>query len=497
MESLILILYILLATTLVGALLSILRSSKPSPKLPPGPAPLPVIGSLLKLGDKPHKSLAELAKQYGPIMSLKLGRKTVVVVSSPALAREVLQKQDLAFSTRSVPNTVHAHGHNKYSVAWLPVADQWRSLRKALNSNIFSGNRIDASQNLRRQKVQELIEHAGKCCREGVAVDIGTAAFKTSLNLLSNTVFSVDMADPTQDSVQQFRHLIWQIMVEIGKPNLVDYFPILEKIDPQGITRRLKTHFGDTFQLLGRLIDERLELRGLGKTRAESDVIDILLNIIEENGEINRNHIEHLCLDIFAAGTDTTSSSVEWAMAELLRNPKTLEKAKAEIEQTIGKGKPIEETDIPQLPYLQAIVKESMRLHPPAPLLLPRTVETDVEVYGYTVPQGAQVLVNAWAIGRDPSVWENPTSFMPERFLDLDVDVRGRDFELIPFGAGRRICPGLSLAVRVVPLMLGSLINSFDWKLEGGMKPEDLDMDDEFGLTLQKAQPLRVVPFPV
>ncbi|KAF7135354.1 hypothetical protein RHSIM_Rhsim08G0105200 [Rhododendron simsii] len=296
MESLILILYILLATTLVRALLSILRSSKPSPKLPPGPAPLPVIGSLLKLGGKPHKSLAELAKLYGPIMSLNLGRKTVVVISSPALAREVLQKQDLAFSTRSVPNAVHAHGHSKYSVAWLPVADQWRSLRKALNSNIFSGNRIDASQNLRRQKVQELIEYAGKCCQEGVAVDIGTAAFKTSLNLLSNTVFSIDMADPTQDSVQQFRHLIWQIMVEVGKPNLVDYFPILEKIDPQGIRRRLKSHFGDTFQLIGRLIDERLELRGLGKTRAESDVIDILLNIIEENGEINRNHIEHLCL---------------------------------------------------------------------------------------------------------------------------------------------------------------------------------------------------------
>ncbi|KAI8542239.1 hypothetical protein RHMOL_Rhmol08G0123000 [Rhododendron molle] len=495
MESLILILYILLAITLVRTLLSILRSSKPSPRLPPGPVPLPVIGNLLKLGDKPHKSLAKLAKLYGPIMSLKLGRKIVVVVSSPALAREVLQKQDLAFSTRFIPNAIHTHGHNKYSVAWLPVADQWRSLRKALNANIFSGNRIDASKNLRRQKVQELIEHAGKCCREGVAVDIGTAAFKTSLNLLSNTVFSIDMADPTQDSVQQFRHLIWQIMLEAGKPNLVDYFPILDKIDPQGITRRLKSHFGDIIQLIGRLIDERLELRGLGMTRAESDVIDILLNIIEENGEINRNHIEHLCLDIFAAGTDTTSSSVEWAMAELLRTPETLEKAKAEIEQTIGKGKPIEEMDIPQLPYLQAIVKESMRLHPPVPLLLPRTVETDVEVYGYTVPQGAQVLVNVWAIGRDPSVWENPTSFMPERFLDLDVDVRGRDFELIPFGAGRRICPGLSLAIRVVPLMLGSLINSFDWKLDGGMKPEELDMDDKFGITVQKAQPLRVVPF--
>ncbi|KAI8542227.1 hypothetical protein RHMOL_Rhmol08G0121900 [Rhododendron molle] len=498
MELLILILYILLSITLVRALLSLLRRSKPGrPKLPPGPVPLPVIGSLLKLGDKPHKSLAELAKIYGPIMSLKLGQKTTVVISSPALAKEILQKQDLAFSTRSIPNAVHAHDHHKYSTVWLPVTNQWRSLRKALNSNIFSGNRLDASQNLRRQKVQELIEYIGKCCQEGVAVDIGSAVFKTSLNLLSNTIFSIDMADPTQDSVQQFRHLVWRTVKEMGKPNLVDYFPILDKIDPQGIRRRVKSHFEDTFEMFGRLIDERLELRRSGKSGAENDVTDILLNISEENGEINRTHIEHLCLDIFGAGTDTTSSSVEWAMAELLCTPETLQKAKAELVQTIGKGKPIEESDIPRLPYLQAIVKEIMRLHPPAPLLVPRTVETDVEVYGYTVPQGAQVLVNAWAIGHDPSVWANPTSFMPERFLDSDIDIRGRDFELIPFGAGRRICPGLSLAIRVVPLMLGSLINSFDWKLEGGIKPEELDMDDKFGLTVQKAQPLRVVPFRV
>jgi geraniol 8-hydroxylase len=497
MEFFIIILYILSTITFLKSLHLLIRSSKTSPKLPPGPVPLPVIGSLLKLGDKPHKSLAKLAKIYGPIMCLKLGRKTTVVISSPALAKEVLQKQDLAFSTRSIPNAVHAHGHNKYSTAWLPVADQWRSLRKALNSNIFSGNRLDASQNLRRQKVQELIEYAGKCCKEGVTVDIGSAVFKTSLNLLSNTLFSIDMADPTQDSVKQFRHLIWEIMVEIGKPNFVDYFPVLEKIDPQGIRHRLTNHFEQIFELFSQLIDERLELRRLGTSGGENDVIDILLNISETNGEISRTHIEHLCLDIFAAGTDTTSSSVEWAMAELLRNPETLKKAKVELEQTIGKGKPIEESDIPQLPYLQAIVKETMRIHPPAPLLLPRTVETDVEVYGYTVPQGAQVLVNAWAIGHDPSVWENPTSFMPERFLDLDIDVRGRDFELIPFGGGRRICPGLSLAIRVVPHMLGSLINSFDWKLEGGIKPEELDMDDKFGLTVQKAQPLRVVPLPM
>ncbi|KAH7852308.1 hypothetical protein Vadar_023200 [Vaccinium darrowii] len=181
-------------------------------------------------------------------------------------------------------------------------------------------------------------------------------------------------------------------------------------------------------------------------------------------------------------------------MAELLHNLEYLKKAKAELEQIIGKGKQIQESDISQLPYLQAIVKETMRIHPAAPVLLHK-VETDVEVYSYTIPKGAQVLVNVWAIARDPGIWRNPTMFMPERFLESKIDVRGQDFELIPFGAGRRICPGLPLALRMVTVVLGSLINSFEWKLEGGIEPEELNMEDKIGFTLQKAQPLRAIPF--
>ena len=152
---------------------------------------------------------------------------------------------------------------------------------------------------------------------------------------------------------------------------------------------------------------------------------------------------------MFAAGTDTTSSTLEWAMTELIRNPKTLSEARLELEQTIGKGNQIEESDVSRLPYLQAIVKETLRLHSPIPLLLPRKSSSNVEICGYIVPEDAQVLVNAWAIGRDGTTWDNPNSFVPERFLGLDVDVKGRNFEVIPFGAGRRICPGLPLAMRM------------------------------------------------
>ncbi|KAF5958203.1 hypothetical protein HYC85_005428 [Camellia sinensis] len=496
MELVSIVLYLMLTFTLIQAFLSLVRGSKTCRKLPPGPATLPVVGNLLKLGNKPHKSLAELAKTHGPIMSLKLGQITTVVISSSTMAKEVLQKQDLVLLQPILPQLSSRPSPR-------PILDGLAARCRAVaqppkNHELQYVFGLDANQSLRRQKVQELISYVGKCCQEGVAVDIGRAAFTTSLNLLSNTVFSVDLADPSQDSAKEFRDLVWNIMVEAGKPNLVDYFPVLAKIDPQGIRGRMRVHFAKILQLFGRLIDERLELRKLRKTSEENDVLDILLDIIDQNSEdIDRIHMEHLFLDVFAAGTDTTSSTVEWAMAELLRNPETLNRAKAELEQAIGKGKPIEESGVSHLPYLQAIVKETLRIHPPVPFLIPRKVESDVEVRGYIVPQGTQVLVNVWAIGRDPNIWLNPTSFMPERFLGLEIDVRGRDFELIPFGAGRRICPGLPLAIRMIPVMLGSLINSFDWKLEGGIAPKDLDMEDKFGITLQKAQPLCVVPIPM
>ena len=183
-------------------------------------------------------------------------------------------------------------------------------------------------------------------------------------------------------------------------------------------------------------------------------------------------------------------------MAEILRNQEILLKAQAELEQVIGKGKLVEESDIALLPYLQAIIKETFRLHPAVPLLLPRKAELDVEIGGYVVPKGAQVLINAWAIGRDPNTWDNPNLFRPERFLGLEneIDFMGRNFELIPFGGGRRICPGLPLAKRMLPSMLGSLINCFDWKLEDGVVPETMNMKEKFGLSLQMAQPLRAVP---
>ncbi|CAM8962301.1 unnamed protein product [Rhodiola kirilowii] len=248
-----------------------------------------------------------------------------------------------------------------------------------------------------------------------------------------------------------------------------------------------------------RLIDHRLRNRDNKECDSDrDDVLDAMLQVVDEEGsELDRNDMMHLLLDLFIAGTDTTSSTLEWTMAELLRNPSTLEKAKAELAQAIiGTNRSIEESDIGNLPYIQAVVRETLRLHPPAPLLLPHKAMMDIEIDGYTIPKNTRVFVNLWAIHRDEKLWPEPEVFLPERFLNEKklVELKGHGFELLPFGAGRRICPGMGLAHRMVHLMLASLLHRFDWKLENSMRPEDMDMSDKFGITLQKSVPLRAVP---
>ncbi|XP_027182240.1 geraniol 8-hydroxylase-like [Coffea eugenioides] len=197
--------------------------------------------------------------------------------------------------------------------------------------------------------------------------------------------------------------------------------------------------------------------------------------------------------DMFVRGTDTTTATVEWALTELIRSPEKMARAKQELIKKVGLGFSVEEQDILQLPYLDALMKETMRLHPAAPFLL-HCAETDVEVCGSIIPKHTQVLVNVWSITKDPACWKEPTKFQPERFLDTGIDFRGRDLCFIPFGAGRRICPGMPLAARMVKLLLASPVHNFDWKLPNGMEPKDLDMKDKFGLTVEKAEPLAAIP---
>ncbi|XP_074270533.1 cytochrome P450 76AD1-like [Silene latifolia] len=460
-------------------------------KLPPGPKPWPIIGNIHMLGDKPHRSVAKLVNKYGPIMSLKLGTVTTIVISSSEVAKEMFLKHDLALSSRMFPDASRETNHDKLSMVWLPVGPKWRNLRKIVMVQLFTNQRLDASQGIRQKKVNDLVEHGRVCCEKGLPVDIGKAGFTTSLNLLSNTLFSMDLASHDSLYSQEFKDLVCHIMEEIAVPNVSDFFPVLRHLDLQGIRKKTRGHFEKMLGIFEKIIDQRVKDE---RVDAQHDVLDSLLQLVNDN-ELSLDDVKHLLMDIFVAGTDTTSNALEWAMTELLRNPEKLAKAQNELDQVVGKNNgPIQESDISKLPYIQAVVKETMRLHPPGPFLIPHKADKDVELCDFIVPKNAQIWVNIWSIGRDSNVWPNALLFWPERFLESEVDMKGRDFELIPFGSGRRMCPGMPLAYRMVHLMLATLLYSFNWKHGNGLNPEDIDVEEKFGLTLQKIQPLLAIP---
>ncbi|XP_009142347.1 cytochrome P450 76C2 [Brassica rapa] len=475
------------------------RKSFEAAATPPGPPRLPIIGNIHLVGKNPHHSFANLSKTYGPVMSLKFGSLNTVIITSPEAAKEVLRTHDQVLSWRSSTNSIRSINHHEVSVVWLPPSSaRWRLLRKLSVTLLFSPQRIEATKALRLNKVKELVSFMNESSERDEPVDISRASFITALNIISNILFSVDLGSYDLKKSNEFQDAVIGVMEAIGNPDAANYFPFLAFLDMQGNRKAMKVASEKLFRVFRGFIDAKIAKRSLRNSRenvSTHDFVDALLDLTKEDEvELNTNDFVHLLLDLFGAGTDTNSSTVEWAMAELLRSPKTMTRAQAEIDHVIGQKGFVEESDISELPYLQAVVKEVFRLHPAAPLLVPRKAESDVEVQGFKVPKDTQVLVNVWAIGRDPSVWENPTRFEPERFLGKETDVRGRDYELTPFGARRKICPGLPLAVKIVPLMLASLLYSFDWKLPNGVASEDLDMDETFGLTLHKTNPLHAVP---
>ncbi|XP_058107401.1 geraniol 8-hydroxylase-like [Magnolia sinica] len=484
----------LIVLACIHVLLLVRKRVSSKGKLPPGPFPLPIVGNLLKLSSKANESFAQLAKTYGPLMTLKLGSVTTIVVSSSIMAKEVLQKNAQSFAGRTTPAAFDGvRSYRSSSIAGPPPTTHWKKIRTICNTQMFTSARLTANQGLRRNKVQDLVSYVHEHSLAGQPVDIGQATFTASLNLIYNTVFSVDLVDPNSDSAQEFKDIVWEIMKESGSPNLSDFFPVLRPIDPQSIRRRTTAYVNKLFTIFDRMIAERRLSRSTSSDfHRRNDFLDVLLDQ-EDDVEFANHDMKPLLLDLFIAGSETSSTTVEWAMAELLRNPDCMEKARLELMKTIGSGKQVEESDTAHLPYLQAIVKETLRLHPPVPLIF-RETTTDVEISGFAIPKNTTVIVNVWAIGRDPDIWKDPSSFLPERFLGSDIDFKGQDFEFIPFGSGRRICPGLPLAFRTVHLMLASLLHSFNWKLPNGMMPSDMDMSSKFGITMQLASPLRAIP---
>lgn len=245
---------------------------------------------------------------------------------------------------------------------------------------------------------------------------------------------------------------------------------------------------------------EKMTATSSGKVEPQDDLLDVLLKVQKNDQDLEcpltDENVKAVILDIVVAGSETSSTNVEWALSEMIRNPRVMKKAQAEVRKAFGEKGKVDEASLPELKYLQAVIKETLRFHPSAPLLLPRASNEECEINGYVIPAKTSVYINAWAISHDPKHWAEPEEFKPERFLDNKVDFRGGDFIYIPFGAGKRSCPGISYALANIQLQLANLLYHFDWKLPGGMKPEDLDMTEAFGLTVRRKNQLYVIPTP-
>jgi cytochrome P450 len=271
-------------------------------------------------------------------------------------------------------------------------------------------------------------------------------------------------------------------------------------LDPQGVYRSTEIYTKKLYDVLDKFIEDRLRTRSnenSERSYSEKDLLDVLLEM--RSHEFTLAHIRGYITEIFGAGAQTTANTIEWAMTELIRNPEKMERVQAELEEVVGRERMVEESDAERLPYLGAVVKEVFRLHPPAPLLIPHRADNRCEIAGFVIPKHTQIIINVWAIGRDPSIWKEPLKFIPERFIDKEtsrVDYRGQNFQLIPFGAGRRICVGLPLASRMVHLLLASLLHSFEWALPQDMSADQVDMSERFGITLDKVVPLEAIPTP-
>ncbi|PIA35086.1 hypothetical protein AQUCO_03600028v1 [Aquilegia coerulea] len=471
--------------------------------LPPGPRGLPMLGNVFQLGwANPHVSFARLASKHGAIMTIRLGMMTTVVISSKDVAREMFKHHDVVLAGRKIYESMKGRKGNEGSLITAQYGSHWRMLRRLCASEFFVTSRLDALKGVRGRCVSNMVRYVQEASEGGAnSIDIGRYIFLMSFNLLGNLMFSKDLLDPNSEQGAAFFYHAGKVMELAWKPNVADFLPGLRWLDPQGLRKKTQHHVEQAFNIAGDFIKQRMEskMNGAGGEQ-KKDFLNVLLDFQGNGTEepaFTARTINILVLEMFIAGTDSTSGTIEWALAELIRHPKAMKKVQDELREVVQSYRELEENDLQNLPYLRAVMKETLRLHPPLPFLIPHMAMDSCRMLGYRIPKETQVLVNVWAIGRDPETWKDPSVFTPERFLEMDnVDYKGHNFEYLPFGSGRRMCPAIPLASRVLPLTLGSLLHSFNWVLPDGLKPECMDMTEKMGITLRKAVPLNVIPVP-
>ncbi|XP_062194884.1 cytochrome P450 99A2-like [Phragmites australis] len=470
------------------------RKSIPSSKKrrPPGPWNLPLVGSLLHFfKSHPQVALRDLANKYGPVMFLRMGQIDTVVISSPAAAQEVLQEKDIIFASRPSLLSSEIFCYGNLDVGFAPYGAYWRTLRKLCTVELLSAKMVRQLAPVRDNETLSLVRKIQAAGQGGEPVNIARLLMSCSNAITAKAAFGQVCSGELQE---QFLSAIDVGLKISGGFSFGDLFPSLRFIDVvTGVRRRLWRARWQLDAVFDQIIAQCEAQRG-------DDLVSVLLRIRDE-GElefpIGTTNIKAIILDMFTGGTETTSSAAEWVMSELMRNPEVMAKAQAEVRRVFDNKSPQDhEGQMDELCYIRMVIKESMRLNPVVPLLVPHLCRETCDVGGFEVTEGTRVMVNAWAMARSPEYWHDAEKFRPERFEDGTIDYKGSRFEYLPFGTGRRRCPGDTFGLAVLELIVARLLYYFDWSLPGGMRPDEINMDMFIGATTRRKNQLHLVASP-
>ncbi|RCV39270.1 hypothetical protein SEVIR_8G219600v4 [Setaria viridis] len=470
-------------------------------RMPPAPPGWPVIGHLHLLSGMPHHTLAELAKAMrAPLLRLQLGSVRAVVISKPELARAALTTNDAALASRPHLLSGQFLSFGCSDVTFGPAGPYHRMARRVVVSELLSPRRVATYGRVRVGELRRLLARLTRSASSpaAVPVDLSECFLHLANDVLCRVAFGRRFAHGKGDK-------LGAVLVEaqdlFAGFTVGDFFPELEPFASTvtGLRRRLKNCLANLREVCDEIIDNHIS----GKRQRvpgdrDEDFVDVLLRVQKSQDlevPLTDDNIKALVLDMFIAGTDTSSATLEWVMTELVRHPWILKKAQDEVRRVVGDRGAVEESDLGELHYMRAVIKETFRLHPVVPLLVPRESVAPSKLGGYDIPAGTRVFINTFAMGQDPEIWDKPTEFSPERFDNGggDIDLKDPDFRLLPFGGGRRGCPGYSFALATVQLTLASLLYHFDWALPAGVRADDVNLDEVFGLATRKKEPLFVV----
>ncbi|XP_061356469.1 cytochrome P450 71D9-like [Gastrolobium bilobum] len=476
--------------------LSIVWRSKTKPsksKLPPGPPKLPLIGNMHQIGAMPHQGLAKLAQKYGPLMHMKVGGLFIIVVSSAEIAKEVMKTHYTTFANRPHLLAADVITYGSKGMSFSPYGSYWRKMRKICMFELLTPKRVESFQSIREEEASNLIKQI--CLSEGSSINLSEMIISLSYGLTSRIVLGGKSEDQ-----EAFIAVMKDVSKVVAGFSIADLYPSIQMLQGlTGIRSKAERLHQEIDRILEKIVRDHRDTSSETKAinvKAGEDLVDVLLRLQRQNNleqSLSDSDIKATVLDMFGAGSVTSAKTIEWAMSELVKNPRVMERAQAEIRRVFDGEGHVDEAKLHELKYLKSVIKETLRLHIPVPLL-PRECSERCEINGYEIPAKSKVIVNAWAIARDPSYWIEAEKFYPERFLDSSVDYKGADLQFIPFGAGRRICPGITFGIANVELLLANLLFHFDWKIPNGNKPEELDMTESFGLSVIRKHDLYLIP---